>query len=204
MEFSFSPKLLVVAVAAALPLIASAADTPSTATARKGFAGYDHPNQYLVKPATTIADNMMPVMQHPAQDKETQQKLAELEKKTGKKPNVVVFLLDDVGWMDVGFNGGGVAVGNPTPDIDAVASQGADFNFGVFSTEFFPNPRHDSHRTILHPPRHSDAANVRATGRSARVNHAATVAARSGLRHPCYREMAYGGKQRVAAAERWL
>lgn len=38
MEFSFSPKLLVVAVAAALPLIASAADTPSTATARKGFA----------------------------------------------------------------------------------------------------------------------------------------------------------------------
>lgn len=104
---------------------------------------------------------------------------------------MVVFLLDDVGWMDVGFNGGGVAVGNPTPDIDAVAS-GADFNFGVFSTEFFPNPRHDSHRTILHPPRHSDAANVQATGRSARVNHAATVAARSGLRHPGYREMAYG------------
>lgn len=50
MEFSFSPKRLVVAVAAALPLMASAADTPSTATARKGFAGYDHPNQYLVKP----------------------------------------------------------------------------------------------------------------------------------------------------------
>lgn len=46
MEFSFSPKLLVVAVAAVLPLMASAADTPSTATARKGFAGYDHPNQY--------------------------------------------------------------------------------------------------------------------------------------------------------------
>ncbi|MCZ5652987.1 sulfatase-like hydrolase/transferase [Escherichia coli] len=38
-----------------------------------------------------------------------------------------------------------------------------------------------SHRTILHPPRHSDAANVQATGRAARVNHAAAVAARSGL-----------------------
>lgn len=37
MEFSFSPKLLVVAVAAALPLMANAADTPSTATARKGL-----------------------------------------------------------------------------------------------------------------------------------------------------------------------
>lgn len=201
MEFSFSPKRLVVAVAAALPLIASAADTPSTATARKGFAGYDHPNQYLVKPATTIADNMMPVMQHPAQDKETQQKLAELEKKTGKKPNVVVFLLDDVGWMDVGFNGGGVAVGNPTPDIDAVASQ------GLILTSAYSQPSSSptrSHRTILHPPRHSDAANVRATGRAARVNHAAAVAARSGLRHSGHRKMAYGGKQRVAAAERWL
>ena len=46
MEISFSPKRFVAAVAAALPLTASAADTPSTANARKGFAGYDHPNQY--------------------------------------------------------------------------------------------------------------------------------------------------------------
>ena len=93
MEFSFSPKRLVVAVAAALPLMASAADTPSTATARKGFAGYDHPNQYLVKPATTIADNMMPVMQHQAQDKETQQKLAELEN-AGKIKAVITQNID--------------------------------------------------------------------------------------------------------------
>ncbi|HDN1068803.1 TPA: sulfatase-like hydrolase/transferase [Escherichia coli] len=158
MEFSFSPKLLVVAVAAALPLIASAADTPSTATARKGFAGYDHPNQYLVKPATTIADNMMPVMQHPAQDKETQQKLAELEKKTGKKPNVVVFLLDDVGWMDVGFNGGGVAVGNPTPDIDAVASQGLILTSAYSQPSSSPTRatiltgQYSIHHGILMPP----------------------------------------------------
>ena len=158
MEFSFSPKLLVVAVAAALPLIASAADTPSTATARKGFAGYDHPNQYLVKPATTIADNMMPVMQHPAQDKETQQKLAELERKTGKKPNVVVFLLDDVGWMDVGFNGGGVAVGNPTPDIDAVASQGLILTSAYSQPSSSPTRatiltgQYSIHHGILMPP----------------------------------------------------
>lgn len=158
MEFSFSPKLLVVAVAAALPLMASAADTPSTATARKGFAGYDHPNQYLVKPATTIADNMMPVMQHPAQDKEPQQKLAELEKKTGKKPNVVVFLLDDVGWMDVGFNGGGVAVGNPTPDIDAVASQGLILTSAYSQPSSSPTRatilagQYSIHHGILMPP----------------------------------------------------
>ncbi|MBW6087327.1 sulfatase-like hydrolase/transferase [Escherichia coli] len=100
-----------------------------------------------------------------------------MRKKTGKKPNVVVFLLDDVGWMDVGFNGGGVAVGNPTPDIDAVASRGLILTSAYSQPSSSPNPRHDSYRTILHPPRHSDAANVRATGRSARVNHAAAVAA---------------------------
>lgn len=203
MEFSFSPKRLVVAVAAALPLMASAADTPSTATARKGFAGYDHPNQYLVKPATTIADNMMPVMQHPAQDKETQQKLAELEKKPVRN-RMWLFscwtmwagwtsVLTVAAWRWVTYT-----------RYRRRCQPGADFNFGVFSAKLFPNPRHHSHRTILHPPRHSDAANVRATGRAARVNHAAAVAARSGLRHSGHRKMAYGGKQRVAAAERWL
>lgn len=203
MEISFSPKRLVVAVAAALPLMASAADTPSTATARKGFAGYDHPNQYLVKPATTIADNMMPVMQHPAQDKETQQKLAELEKKPVRSP----MWLSSCWTMWAGWTSVLTVAAWRWVTLHQISMQlpaGADFNVGVFSTKLFPNPRHHSHRTILHPPRHSDAANVRATGRSARVNHPAAIAARPRLRHPCYREMAYGGKQRVAAAERWL
>ncbi|MCZ5652988.1 hypothetical protein O5541_06145 [Escherichia coli] len=63
-------------------------------------------------------------MQHPAQDKETQQKLAELEKKPVETECGCFLCWTMMGWMDVGFNGGGVAVGNPTPDIDAVASQG--------------------------------------------------------------------------------
>ncbi|MDU5685911.1 MAG: sulfatase-like hydrolase/transferase, partial [Kluyvera cryocrescens] len=124
MDLSFPKKLLAITVIAALPVLAHAADTPAAATAKQGVPGYDHPNQYLGKTSTTIADNMMPVMMHPEQNKETQAKLAEILKKTGKKPNIVIFLLDDVGWMDVGFNGGGIAVGNPTPDIDAVANQG--------------------------------------------------------------------------------
>ena len=114
--------------ALAIPLTAGAAerpaDTPMEPTARPGFAGYDHPNQYLVRPTTKIADNMMPVMAHPEQDKIAQAKLDELRQRTGKAPNIIIFIMDDVGWMDVGFNGGGVAVGNPTPDIDAIASQG--------------------------------------------------------------------------------
>ena len=69
MDLSFSPKLLAIAVMAALPAIASATDSPAIATAREGFSGYDRPNQYLVKKATTIADNMTPVMMHPEQNK---------------------------------------------------------------------------------------------------------------------------------------
>ncbi len=112
-------------VAASFPLAAALAeDTPTVATKRDGLAGYDHPNQYLARQSTRIADNLMPVMIHEKQDQEARQKLADLEKKTGKKPNVFVFLLDDVGWLDLGFNGGGISVGNPTPDIDAVAAQG--------------------------------------------------------------------------------
>ena len=158
MDLSFSPRLLAVAIAAALPAIVSAADMPSVATARNGFAGYDHPNQYLVTPATNIADNMMPVMLHPNQDKETQQKLADLQKKTGKKPNVIIFILDDVGWMDVGFNGGGVAVGNPTPDIDAVASQGLILTSAYSQPSSSPTRatimtgQYSVHHGILMPP----------------------------------------------------
>jgi len=91
---------------------------------REGMAGFDHPNQYLATKTIAVADNMEPVIAHSEQMKEAQDKLAALEKKIGKKPNIIVFLMDDVGWMDMGFNGGGIAVGNPTPDIDKIAAEG--------------------------------------------------------------------------------
>lgn len=86
--------------------------------------GYPHPDQYLTVPSVKIADNLEPVIPHPEQDKAVREKLAALEKKFGKKPNILVFVLDDVGWMDVGFNGGGIAVGNDTPSLDKFASEG--------------------------------------------------------------------------------
>jgi arylsulfatase len=67
---------------------------------------------------------MYPVVQLPKQEAEARQRLAALEKKTGKKPNIVIFLMDDVGWLDPGFNGGGVAVGNATPVMDRIANGG--------------------------------------------------------------------------------
>jgi arylsulfatase A-like enzyme len=38
-----------------------------------------------------------------------------------RAPNVVLFLIDDLGWRDVGFNGGEL----PTPNIDRIAREGA-------------------------------------------------------------------------------
>ncbi|HFZ8995803.1 TPA: sulfatase-like hydrolase/transferase [Citrobacter freundii] len=125
MRTSFLKKRLVLAIALSLPVMANATNSQPDSLSMAGtYQGYDLPGQYLVKKTTTIADNMMPVIVNPLQNSAAQQKLAALEKKEGKKPNIVVFILDDVGWMDVGFNGGGTAVGNPTPDIDSVAEQG--------------------------------------------------------------------------------
>jgi arylsulfatase len=44
--------------------------------------------------------------------------------RTGRGPNLLVILMDDVGWGDFGCYGGGVAVGAPTPNIDKLARRG--------------------------------------------------------------------------------
>ncbi len=155
---NFYPALVSAALVSLFPLAAEAADTPTTPTKREGFSGYDHPNQYLGKKSVKLADNLMPVMVHPEQDKETRAKLAALEKKTGKKPNILIFLLDDVGWMDVGFNGGGIAVGNPTPDIDAVAAKGLILTSAYSQPSSSPTRatimtgQYPVHHGILQPP----------------------------------------------------
>jgi hypothetical protein len=106
------------------PGIATAQNIRGSATGPSTARGYDHPGQYLHLQDVKPADNMYPVMQLPQQEAEARQKLAALEQRTGKNPNILIFLLDDVGWMDPGFNGGGVAVGNATPMMDQLANAG--------------------------------------------------------------------------------
>jgi arylsulfatase len=48
------------------------------------------------------------------EDKDLDAKLAELEKKHGKKPNIVYILTDDIGWGELGWQGGGKHRGTPT------------------------------------------------------------------------------------------
>lgn len=106
--------------------------------------GHSHPDQFAHVTAVKPADNMYAVIQHPDQDKAAADKLAALAKKTGKKPNFLVFLLDDVGWMDPGFNGGGIAVGQPTPTMDQLA------NAGLVLTSAYSTPSCTPSRATIH------------------------------------------------------
>ncbi|HEX2801911.1 MAG TPA: sulfatase-like hydrolase/transferase, partial [Phenylobacterium sp.] len=45
-----------------------------------------------------------------------------------RPPNVVFILVDDLGYNDITFNGGGIANGAvPTPNIDSIGHEGVDF-----------------------------------------------------------------------------
>jgi arylsulfatase len=61
------------------------------------------------------------------EDKIINEKLAALEQKFGKKPNIIFILADDVGWGEMGWQGGGKHRGTPTPELDKMAFEGMRF-----------------------------------------------------------------------------
>ncbi len=62
-----------------------------------------------------------------AEDTQIDEKLAALRKKFGKRPNIVYILADDVGWGEMGWQGGGKHRGTPTPTLDKMAAEGMRF-----------------------------------------------------------------------------
>jgi len=60
------------------------------------------------------------------EDKQVREKLAALEKKFGKKPNIVYILADDIGYTELGSYGGGIR-GFKTPNLDRLADEGMRF-----------------------------------------------------------------------------
>ena len=62
-----------------------------------------------------------------AEDEDIDARLAALEKKFGKKPNIIYILADDVGWGELGWQGGGKHRGTPSPTLDAIADEGMAF-----------------------------------------------------------------------------
>ena len=59
-------------------------------------------------------------------------KLAALEQKYGTKPNIIYILTDDIGYGELGCQGGGAVRGAPTPQLDQMAREGVLLN-GFYS-----------------------------------------------------------------------
>jgi len=78
----------------------------------------------IASPTLRAAENLEPAFPHPAQAEAARKKIADFTARRGKRPNVLVFLMDDVGWGDFGCYGGGVAVGAPTPNFDRLTRGG--------------------------------------------------------------------------------
>ncbi len=90
-----------------------------------------------------VKDNLEPIIPRPEQEKIATQKLKDLEAKTKRKPNILIFLVDDLGWGDIGVNGGGIAVGAPTPNVDRLAREGKRL------TSFYSTPTCTSSRAMM-------------------------------------------------------
>ena len=61
------------------------------------------------------------------QDQAIDAKLAALQARFGKKPNVIYILTDDIGWGELGWQGGGKHRGTPSPSLDRMAFEGMRF-----------------------------------------------------------------------------
>jgi arylsulfatase A-like enzyme len=153
---------LAAALAAGAAAPAAAQNIRGSATGPTTAKGYDHPWDTIQLKDVKPADNMYPVVERPEQDAAARQKLAALEKRYGKKPNIMIFLMDDVGWMDPGFNGGGVAVGNDTPVMDKLANEGLILTSGYSTPSCSPSRatihtgQNPLHHGILRPPMYSE------------------------------------------------
>lgn len=80
--------------------------------------------QSALNRAVRFAENMEPAIPHVEQSAAVDAKLKTLRESTGKRPNIVWLLIDDMGYGDPGCYGGGAAIGAATPNIDRLARQG--------------------------------------------------------------------------------
>ena len=75
----------------------------------------------IVTCSMVLVSTLLPVDSAQGQDRSNQ-----------NKPNIVLVFMDNFGWGEPGFNGGGIIRGAPTPELDALAAEGLRLtNFNV-------------------------------------------------------------------------
>ncbi len=83
-----------------------------------------------------------------AEDAQVREKLAALEAKFGKKPNIIYILADDIGYTELGSYGGGKVRGFSTANLDRMADEGMRF------LSFYSEPSCTPTRAALMTGRH--------------------------------------------------
>ena len=74
-----------------------------------------------------------------AEDNAINKKLAALRKKYKKSPNIIYVLGDDIGWGELGWQGGGKHRGLPTPNLDKMAYEGMRFQWAYAEPSCTPS-----------------------------------------------------------------
>jgi arylsulfatase len=74
--------------------------------------------------AVRTSESMEPALSFPSQEQTARKKLDALRARTGKRPNIVWLLVDDMGYGDPGAFGGGELIGAATPNMDRLAREG--------------------------------------------------------------------------------
>ncbi len=65
--------------------------------------------------AERFAENFEPALVHREQARTVKAKLDALQQRTGQPPNILLLIVDDMGYGDTGAYGGGESLGAPTP-----------------------------------------------------------------------------------------
>jgi arylsulfatase A-like enzyme len=74
--------------------------------------------------ATEQSKTRQPAIERTEQAALAEQRLRTLFERTGKRPNIVILMIDDMGWGEPGVYGGGELLGAATPNIDRLAREG--------------------------------------------------------------------------------